>query len=72
MQEPIDLRLDIYLTKNLNQISRNIIKHHIIKDHIMVNGKSSKPSYLLQKGDLIEVSIEAVSYTHLRAHETDS
>ena len=58
MQEPLDLRLDVYLTNNLNKISRSIIKHHIIKDDILVNGKSSKPSYLLQKGDLVEVSFE--------------
>ena len=58
MEDPINLRLDVYLNKNLNQLSRNIIKHHIIKDDIMVNGKSSKPSYLLKKGDLIEVFFE--------------
>ena len=58
MQEPIDLRLDVYLTKNINQLSRNMIKHHIREDFIMVNGKSSKPSYLLQRGDLIEVFFE--------------
>ena len=58
MQEPLDLRLDVYLTNNLNKISRSIIKHHIIKDDILVNGKSSKPSYLLQKGDLVEVSFK--------------
>ena len=64
VQEPIDLRLDVYLTKNLYQLSRNIIKHYIIEDLIMVNGKSSKPSYLLQRGDLIEVFFEETKINH--------
>ncbi|MDA9594202.1 RluA family pseudouridine synthase [bacterium] len=60
IQEPLDLRLDVYITKKLDQTSRSIIKHHIIENDILVNGKSSKPSYLLQKGDLVEVSFEEV------------
>lgn len=37
--------------------SRNIIKHHIKNSSIIVNGKSIKPSYLLQDGDVIDVLI---------------
>ena len=37
--------------------SRNIIKHHIKNSSIVVNGKSIKPSYLLQDGDVIDVLI---------------
>ena len=37
--------------------SRNIIKNHIKNSSIVVNGKSIKPSYLLQDGDVIDVLI---------------
>ena len=37
--------------------SRNIIKYHIKNSSIVVNGKSIKPSYLLQDGDVIDVLI---------------
>jgi len=37
--------------------SRNIIKRHIKNSSIVVNGKSIKPSYLLQDGDVIDVLI---------------
>jgi 23S rRNA pseudouridine1911/1915/1917 synthase len=58
IQDSINLRLDIYLTENLDQVSRNKIKHYITKDLILVNGRSIKPSYLLQKGDLVEFFFE--------------
>ena len=58
IQDSINIRLDVYLTENFNQLSRSKIKNHIIKNLVAVNGKSSKPSYLLQKGDLVEVSIK--------------
>ena len=58
IQDSINIRLDVYLAENFDQLSRNKIKNHIIKNLVVVNGKSSKPSYLLQKGDLVEVSIK--------------
>jgi 23S rRNA pseudouridine1911/1915/1917 synthase len=52
-----EIRLDKYLSSLMENESRNIIKHHIKNSSIVVNGKSIKPSYLLQDGDVIDVLI---------------
>ena len=51
-------RLDIYLSGLLKNESRNKIKFHIKNSSVYVNGESKKPSYLLQNGDTIDISIE--------------
>ena len=53
-----NIRLDIYLSGMLNNQSRNKIKSYIKNCSILVNGKLKKPSYLLQNGDTIDISIE--------------
>tara|TARA_B100002051_G_scaffold27253_1_gene21272 strand:- start:739 stop:1719 length:981 start_codon:yes stop_codon:yes gene_type:complete len=50
-------RLDIYLTKKLHPISRSKIKAFINSSSIKVNSFKVKPGYILQKGDIIRVSI---------------
>jgi len=52
-----EIRLDKYLSSMMESESRNIIQHHIKNSSIIVNGKSIKPSYLLQDGDVIDVLI---------------
>ena len=52
-----EIRLDKYLSSLMDSESRNIIQHHIKNSSIIVNGKSIKPSYLLQDGDVIDVLI---------------
>ena len=52
-----ETRLDKYLSSLMENESRNIIQHHIKNSSIIVNGKSIKPSYLLQDGDVIDVLI---------------
>ena len=52
-----EIRLDKYLSSLMESESRNIIKRHIKNSSIVVNGKSIKPSYLLQDGDVIDVLI---------------
>ena len=51
-------RLDIYLSGLLKNESRNKIKSYIKNLSIHVNGEAKKPSYLLQNGDKITLSIE--------------
>ena len=51
-------RLDIYISNLLKNESRNKIKSYIKNSSIHVNGESKKPSYLLQNGDKIDISIE--------------
>lgn len=52
-----EIRLDKYLSSLMENESRNIIQQHIKNSSIIVNGKSIKPSYLLQDGDVIDVLI---------------
>ncbi len=50
-------RLDLYLSKKLTEISRTYI-HKLIKEGlVLVNGKESKPRYLVKKGDIIKVEL---------------
>ena len=53
-----NVRLDIYLSGLLKNESRNKIKSYIKNSSINVNGESKKPSYLLQNGDMIDISIK--------------
>ena len=50
-------RLDIYLAKKLNPISRSKIKTYINNSSIQVNNINVKPGYILQKGDIIRLFI---------------
>ena len=51
-------RLDIYLAKKLHPISRSRIKTFINNSFIRVNKLKVKPGYILQKGDIVKVSIK--------------
>ena len=53
-----NIRLDIYLSSLLKNVSRNKIKSYIKSSSVYVNGELKKPSYLLQNGDKIDISIE--------------
>ena len=58
INDSINTRLDIYLSSLLKNESRNKIKFYIKSSSVYVNGESKKPSYLLQNGDTIDISIE--------------
>lgn len=50
-------RLDLYISKELGEISRTYI-HKLIKDGlVLVNGKQTKPRYLVKNGDLIQIKL---------------
>ena len=57
INDSINTRLDTYLSGLLKNESRNKIKSYIKNSLVYVNGESKKPSYLLQNGDKIDISI---------------
>ena len=52
-----NIRLDVFLTENLPEISRAKIQELVKKGFIKVNEKKSKCSYLVQTGDIIKIEI---------------
>lgn len=57
IEEDILERLDFYLSKAVNDISRTDIKKMIKDGYILVNGDIQKPKYLLKRDDKIVVNI---------------
>ena len=57
ISKSVGRRLDIYLAKKLHPISRSRIKTYINDSSIQVNNINVKPGYILQKGDIIRLSI---------------
>ena len=56
VDEETEDRLDAYLSKELDEISRTYIQKLIKDGFVLVNGKGKKPRYSVQEGDYIEVS----------------
>ncbi|HOI46679.1 MAG TPA: RluA family pseudouridine synthase [Bacilli bacterium] len=54
--EPV--RIDKFLTNELEDASRSMVQDIIEKQQVLVNEKIIKPSYLLKHGDMIEVMME--------------
>lgn len=50
-------RLDKYLAEEMADLSRSRIKELVQAGEVLVNGKKSKVSYNVQKGDLIQVTV---------------
>ncbi|MBW9308518.1 RluA family pseudouridine synthase [Lactobacillus delbrueckii] len=50
-------RLDKYLAGEMTHLSRSRIKELVQAGEVLVNGKKSKVSYKVQKGDLIQVTV---------------
>ena len=62
-----DVRLDAYIAKLKNDISRTMIQKLIEEGNILVNGKSKKISYKVQLGDEIELNIPKAKEIELKA-----
>jgi 23S rRNA pseudouridine1911/1915/1917 synthase len=54
-QQP--MRLDLYLTQQIANATRSKVQEGIKAGHVLVNGKTVKPSYSIQPGDQIEVTL---------------
>lgn len=51
-------RLDVYLSRQIPDVTRSQFQRYIDKGHILVNGEAKKSSYKLREGDRIEVYVE--------------
>lgn len=52
-----DIRLDKYITSFVQNATRNKVQKAIKDGYVMVNGKQEKPSYVMQPGDKIEITL---------------
>lgn len=57
VDEDDEERLDSYLAKELNEVSRTYIQRLIKDGKVLVNQKESKPRYLIKEGDYIKVEL---------------
>ncbi len=54
------MRLDVYLSQNLEDLSRSHIKKLLDSELVSVNGHKKKPSYKVQDGDEIMMELPDV------------
>lgn len=52
-----EIRLDLYITSFVQNATRNKVQKAIKEGHVLVNGSVEKPSYIVQPGDRIEISL---------------
>lgn len=57
VEEEKNERLDYFIAKNLEKVSRSYVKKLIKDDLVLVNGIPMKSSYNIKQGDLIEINI---------------
>lgn len=58
VQEDEKMRIDVYLSEKLENISRASVKKLIVEENVLVNSKLIKPRYIVKSGDIIEVTFE--------------
>ncbi len=63
------IRIDSYLAKQKNGLSRVAVQRLIEEEKILVNGKKTKPSYKIQENDKITVEEEQPKETNLKAQD---
>lgn len=59
-KEFVSQRLDVYLTKRVPSYSRSIIKRLIKDGYVRVNDKVSKPSTIINRGDIIVANLPKI------------
>ena len=64
-----NVRLDSYIAKSKNELSRTMIQKLIEDGNILVNGTKKKISYKVQKGDIIELNIPEPKETGIKAQD---
>ena len=68
VKEENNVRIDIYLA-NKKEVSRETIKRWIEEKNVLVNGKTTKPSYKVQENDIITVTPEQIKEISLEAQD---
>ena len=63
------IRLDAYISKQMQDLSRSMIQKLLEENKINVNGKSEKPAYKVQNGDIIEINIEEPKEVKIEAQD---
>lgn len=63
------IRLDAYISKQVQDLSRSMIQKLLEENKINVNGKSEKPAYKVQNGDIIEINIEEPKEVKIEAQD---
>ena len=64
-----NMRLDLYITKKRNDLSRMMVQKLIESGNILVNGKEQKTSYKVQIGDVIELNIPEAKEIEIKAED---
>lgn len=63
------IRLDAYISKQMQDLSRSMIQKLLEGNKINVNGRSEKPAYKVQNGDIIEINIEEPKEVKIEAQD---
>ena len=63
------LRLDAYIAKNIDNLSRTAVKRLIEEENIKVNGGAQKVSYKVQENDEIEVNVPEAKELDIKAED---
>ncbi len=69
--EEENVRLDAYIAKKYTDISRTMVQKLVEEGNILVNGKSKKISYKVQKGDEIELTIPEAKEIDIKPENID-
>lgn len=62
-------RLDIFISENVEDLSRMAVKRLLDEEKIFVNGKIQKASYKLNENDKIEIHIDEPKEVKIEAQE---
>lgn len=66
-----EIRLDKYITSFIQNASRNKVQKAIKDGYVLVNGVQQKPSYIMQAGDKIEISLPKPPPQEAKPEEMD-
>ncbi len=70
-KEDEKIRLDIYLLKVLDNVTRSYIKNLIEQGNIKVNGKLKKSGYLLRQNDVISIQMPELKEVEINPEKID-
>lgn len=56
VEQPKETRLDVFLSKQLPELSRSLIQQYIRQGHVQVNNQPAKPSQKVRLGQFVEVT----------------